>query len=160
MGSYRHLTRDDRDEIAVLKAAGWSQRRIAEAVGKSPSTISRELRRNALDCGRYSAHVADGAYMMRRQRCAVLEQDKRLAGFVRDRLTEAWSPQQISGWLRSGAELGLRAVAAETIYAATSAGAPPQPGRPATRSGTGFPSTRGPRASMTARSRATGKATW
>lgn len=117
MGAYRHLTRDDRDEIAVLKAAGWSQRRIAEAVGKSPSTISRELRRNALDCGRYSAHVADGAYMMRRQRCAVLEQDKRLAGFVRDRLTEAWSPQQISGWLQSGAESGLRAVAMETIYA-------------------------------------------
>ena len=117
MGAYRHLTRDNRDEIAVLKAAGWSQRRIAEAVGKSPSTISRELRRNALDCGRYSAHVADGAYMMRRQRCAVLEQDNRLAGIVRDRLTEAWSPQQISGWLQSGAESGLRAVAMETIYA-------------------------------------------
>ena len=35
MGAYRHLTRDDRDEIAILKAAGWSQRRIAEAIGNA-----------------------------------------------------------------------------------------------------------------------------
>ena len=117
MGCYRHLTRDDRDEIAVLRAAGHTMRAIAMAMGKAPSTISRELKRNALDSGRYAAHVADGAYMARRQRSALLERDKRLAGFVRDRLTEGWSPQQISGWLQSGAETGLRTVAMETIYA-------------------------------------------
>jgi transposase, IS30 family len=117
MGCYRHLTRDDREEIAVLRASGRSMRAIAAAVGKAPSSISRELKRNALDSGRYAAHVADGAYMARRQRLALLERDKRLAGFVRDRLTEGWSPQQISGWLQSGAELGLRAIAMETIYA-------------------------------------------
>ena len=117
MGCYRHLTRDDREEIAALRAAGHSMRAVAAAVGKAPSSISRELKRNALDSGRYAAHVADGAYMARRQRLALLERDKRLAGFVRDRLTEGWSPQQISGWLQSGAELGLRAIAMETIYA-------------------------------------------
>ena len=111
MGSYRHLSRDDRDGIAVLRAAGHSNAAIAGALRRSPSTISREVRRNALDTGRYSAPVADGAYMARRQRDAVLERDERLARFVRDRLTEGWSPQQISGWLRSGAEPGLRAVA-------------------------------------------------
>ena len=117
MGSYRHLTREDREQIATLTAAGWSRRRIAEAIGKAPSTISRELRRNALESGRYSAHVADGAYMARRQRPSRLESDQRLAGFVRQRLSESWSPQQISGWLRSGSEPGLCAVAMETIYA-------------------------------------------
>lgn len=117
MGTYRHLTRDDRDQIAVLKAAGWSQKRISGEVGKSPSTISRELRRNALDSGGYSAGVADGAYMERRQRPAILEQDAKLANFVRQRLSEAWSPEQISGWLQSGAEPGLCAIATETIYA-------------------------------------------
>jgi IS30 family transposase len=61
--------------------------------------------------------VADGAYMERRQRDAVLERDQRLGRFVRDRLAEGWSPQQISGWLRSGAEPGLWAVAMETVYA-------------------------------------------
>ena len=61
--------------------------------------------------------MADGAYMERRQRDAVLERDQRLGRFVRDRLAEGWSPQQISGWLHSGAEPGLRAVAMETVYA-------------------------------------------
>lgn len=117
MGFYRHLTREDREEIAVLRAAGHSMRAVAAAIGRAASTISRELKRNALDTGRYSAHVADGAYMARRQRPALLERDRRLAGFVRDRLTEGWSPQQISGWLQSGAEKGLLAVAMETIYA-------------------------------------------
>lgn len=117
MGSYRHLTREDREQIATLTAAGWSQVRIADEIGKAASTISRELRRNGLESGRYSAHVADGAYMARRQRPARLERDQRLAGFVRQRLSEGWSPQQISGWLRSGAEPGLCAVAMETIYA-------------------------------------------
>ena len=36
---------------------------------------------------------------------------------VRDRLAEGWSPEQISGWLKSGAEPGLCALAMETIYA-------------------------------------------
>lgn len=117
MGCYRHLTRDDREEIAVLRAAGRSMRSVSAAIGKAASTISREIKRNALDSGRYAAHVADGAYMARRQRPALLERDRRLAGFVRDRLTEGWSPQQISGWLQSGAESGLRAAAMETIYA-------------------------------------------
>ena len=61
MGAYRHLTRDDRDQIAGMLAAGLTQGQIAAAVGKSKSTISRELRRNALDSGGYSAGIADGA---------------------------------------------------------------------------------------------------
>lgn len=117
MGAYRHLSRDDRDQISGMLAAGLPQSQIAEAIGKSKSTISRELRRNALDSGGYSAATADGAYMERRQRRGTLERDTRLATFVRQRLSEAWSPQQISGWLQSGAEAGLRAVSMETIYA-------------------------------------------
>jgi len=117
MGRYRHLTPEDREQIAVLHAAGRTNRAIATVIGKSPSTIGRELRRNALESGRYSARAADGAYMARRQRDAILECDRRLARFVRDRLAEGWSPQQISGWLKSGAERGLGAVAMETIYA-------------------------------------------
>ncbi|MEM7523042.1 MAG: helix-turn-helix domain-containing protein [Pseudomonadota bacterium] len=104
MRSYRHLTRDDREQIAGMLAAGLPQRQTAEAVGKSKSTIRRELRRNALDSGGYSAGIADGAYMERRQRLATLERDTKLATFVRQRLSEGWSPQHISGWLQSGAE--------------------------------------------------------
>ena len=117
MGKYRHLTPEDREQIAVLHAAGRTNGAIAASIGRSPSTIGRELRRNSLESGRYSARAADGAYMARRQRDAILERDGRLARFVRDRLAEGWSPQQISGWLKSGTERGLGTVAMETIYA-------------------------------------------
>lgn len=117
MGIYRHLNCEDRDQIAVLLVAGHNNASIARMLGRSPSTISRELKRNSLQSGRYSAQIADGGYMHRRQRNAVIERDERLALFVRDRLAEGWSPQQISGWLRSGVETGLRAVAMETVYA-------------------------------------------
>ena len=117
METYRHLSCEDRDQIAILLVAGHNNSSIARILGRSPSTISRELKRNSLQNGRDSAQIADGAYMHRRQRNAVIERDERLALFVRDRLAEGWSPQQISGWLRSGVETGLRAVAMETIYA-------------------------------------------
>jgi len=116
MRSYQHLSREDREEIAVFRAAGHRLSAIARALDRSPSTICRELRRNALPSGRYSTQSADGAYMLRRQRDAVLEQDGRLAQFVRDRLAEGWAPEQIAGWLKAGNETGLRALCMETIY--------------------------------------------
>ena len=60
MGKYRHLTPEDREQIAVLHAAGWTNGAIAASIGRSPSTIGRELRRNSLESGRYSARAADG----------------------------------------------------------------------------------------------------
>ncbi len=65
MRSYHHLSREDREEIAVLRAAGHRLSAIARALGRSPSTISRELRRNALPSGRIFACSANGAYMLR-----------------------------------------------------------------------------------------------
>lgn len=60
--------------------------------------------------------MADGAYMLRRQRAAALETDAKLATYVTDRLTEGWTPEQIAGRLRLRIERGLRSVCAETIY--------------------------------------------
>ncbi|MDQ3245994.1 MAG: IS30 family transposase, partial [Pseudomonadota bacterium] len=116
MSGYSHLTAEERDRIAGLKAGGLSLRAIARALGRAASTISREVRRNALDSGAYRPHVADGSYMLRRQRTAALETDARLAAYVTDRLAEGWTPEQIAGRLRLGIETGLRAVCAETIY--------------------------------------------
>ena len=116
MSGYSHLTAEERDRLAGLMADGLSLRAIARALGRAASTISRELRRNALDSGAYRPHVADGAYMLRRQRAAALETDAKLAAYVTDRLGEGWTPEQIAGRLRLGIERGLRAVCAETIY--------------------------------------------
>jgi IS30 family transposase len=116
MPGYSHLTADERDRLAELKADGLSLQAIGRALGRAASTISRELRRNALDSGAYRPQVADGAYMLRRQRAAILETDLKLANYVTARLSEGWTPEQIAGRLRLGIETGLRAVRAETIY--------------------------------------------
>jgi len=101
----------------VLKAEGLSLRAIAARLGRAASTISRELRRNALPKGGYLPVHAEGCYLERRQRPAILERDAKLARFVRERLLEGWTPEQIAGWLKRGEERGLRPVATETIYA-------------------------------------------
>ena len=85
--AYSHLTAEERDRLAGLMADGLSLRSIAKALGRAVSTISRELRRNALDSGAYRPHVADGAYMLRRQRAAALETDAKLVAYVTDRLS-------------------------------------------------------------------------
>ena len=115
MSGYSHLTAEERDRIAGLKADGLSLGAIARALGRAASTISREIGRNALESGAYRPHVADGAYMLRRQRKATIETDAKLAAYVTDRLTEGWTPEQVAGRLRLGIEPGLRAVCAETI---------------------------------------------
>ncbi len=97
MSGYAHLTADERDRLAGLKADGLSLRAIARALGRAASTISREFKRNALESGAYRPHVADGSYMLRRQRASVLETDKALAAYVTDRLAEGWTPEQIAG---------------------------------------------------------------
>ncbi len=109
MPGYSHLTRLERDQIADLTAQGFGVTAIARAIGRAPSTISRELRRNAHADGTYRPIFAEGSYRYRRQRAAILENDKALRSFVVDRLSEGWTPEQITGWLRRGIEIGLRA---------------------------------------------------
>ena len=117
MRSYSHLSDDERDQIGILRAAGRSMGAIARALGRAKTTISRELQRNALPSGGYSPLHAAGAYQLRRRREAILEREAALRLFVGDRLAEGWTPEQISGWLKSGNEPRLRAIGCETIYA-------------------------------------------
>src|SRR6476659_7232626 len=64
----RYLSFAERDEIALARAAGESVRGIALRLGRSPSTISRELRRNAQAPGRYRATSAHAAAWVRASR--------------------------------------------------------------------------------------------
>jgi IS30 family transposase len=117
MSGGTHLTLDERERLAALKAEGLGLRAIARELGRAASTVSRELRRNALPKGGYLPVHAEGCYLERRQRSAILERDERLGRFVRERLLEGWTPEQIAGWLKRGEECSLRTVATETIYA-------------------------------------------
>src|ERR1019366_8443542 len=59
--SGRYLSFAEREEIALLRAKGLGVREIARRIGRSPSTISRELRRNAAPRGGYLEYRASTA---------------------------------------------------------------------------------------------------
>ncbi len=88
----RYLSFEEREEIAVLRAQGAGVREIARRLGRSPSTISRELRRNAATRGGkldYRASVAQwkADLMARRPKAAKLAANPRLSEYVQERLS-------------------------------------------------------------------------
>ena len=86
-------------QIADLRAAGAGVRAIAERTGRSPSTISRELRRNRdPDSGRYRPFTAHKLAVQRRARPrpGKIAADPVLRQFVVG-LEKRWSPQQVAG---------------------------------------------------------------
>ena len=94
----RYLSLDERTVIADLRREGCSLRRIAAELGRSPATISRELRRNADDRGRYLPRSADKAAVERcgRPRARRVLIDDELQAVVRDLLGKRWSPEQVA----------------------------------------------------------------
>lgn len=116
--SFHHLTSSDRARLAALKRAGHNQKRIAALLGKDPSTISRELRRNKTRRG-YHARIAGQKASQRRlhanQRFRKLVPGARLTAYVTTRLKQYWSPEQIAG--RLARETGTQVISYPTIYA-------------------------------------------
>ena len=111
---YNHLDIDARYELFRLREAGIAQKEIAVLMNRSESTISRELRRNALPKGGYRPGSADRIALSRRRRSSKLERLNMLGSHVRDRLAMGWSPEQIAGRLRlEGSEHGI---SHESIY--------------------------------------------
>src|SRR6478609_7247554 len=112
------LSLREREEISRGLAAGESRRSIAGRLGRSPSTIVREVARNGDAC-RYRACAADRAALVRarRPKVAKLVACPRLRAVVEAKLELRWSPQQISGWLvdQFPDDLEMR-VSHETIY--------------------------------------------
>jgi IS30 family transposase len=100
--SPRYLSEPERIQIADLLAARTSLRAIAEQLGRAPSTISREIRRNRDPDERYRPHHADHAARCRagkpRQRRVAV--DKALAEVVQRLLAKRWSLEQVAHELR------------------------------------------------------------
>jgi IS30 family transposase len=70
MSGGTHLRLEEREQLTALRAEGLSLRTIAARLGRAASTVSRELRRNALPRGGYLPVHAEGCYLERRQRPA------------------------------------------------------------------------------------------
>jgi len=121
-GSGRYLSLAEREEIAAGAAAGEAVRAIAARLGRAPSTVSREVRRNGtLVQGRYryrAVAAQDRAEeRARRPKPAKLAVSAELREYVQGRLQRNWSPEEISARLKL--EFPGRAemrVSPETIY--------------------------------------------
>ena len=116
--SARALSSADREEISRGLAGNQSLRAIGRTVGRPAGTISREIARNG-GRGHYRATAADAAAWRRAKRpkrCRLAEQPA-LCAVVATKLRAAWSPQQISGWLKTTyPNESAMAVSPETIY--------------------------------------------
>lgn len=116
--SLRSLSLAEREEVSRALVAGRSIRSIATTLGRAPSTISREIRRNGgAEC--YRASHADQAAWNRahRPKACKLALHPALAKRVADKLQQQWSPQQIAGWLmRTYPDDATCQISHETIY--------------------------------------------
>ena len=118
--SGRYLNRDERYEIARLREAGLSIRAIGGRMGRSASTICRELDRNAGPRpGSYQPERADRMAWdrQRRPKPSLLSQNPALRAEVQEKLDLRYSPEQISGRLKVKypGDPGMH-VSHETIY--------------------------------------------
>jgi transposase, IS30 family len=102
--SGRYLSLLERQRIATLRERGLGVREIARRLGRSPSTISRELRRHLRphDRGIYDGDLAHARARerSRRPRRPLLSREPELRQIVQDKLKEEWSPAQIAAHLR------------------------------------------------------------
>ncbi|MFB9121611.1 IS30 family transposase [Bergeyella porcorum] len=112
---YKHLTLEQRYAIKAYLESGITQKFIAEKLGVSESTISRELARNRLKQGGYSPKQAQELTNIRKERFAVDRRfTKSVQKFIDEKLTqEQWSPEQIVGYCK---RLNINMVSVERIY--------------------------------------------
>ena len=115
----KHLTLEERDRIAQLRYQEADQKEIAQALRRSPATISRELRRNGTGGDYYAAQAQRESQRRRRERPLVRKmEDPQINQQVRSGLTHEWSPEQISGRMKQQRpDDDKRTVSPQTIYA-------------------------------------------
>ena len=123
--SGRYLSLEERLQIADLYLGGAGVRAIAVGIGRSPATVSRELRRNgsaptARRAGKYAPYAAQKQAELRGRRPKASKFDHaELATVVQSRLCVKWSPEQISLHLAEAfPERAEMRVCPETIYQA------------------------------------------
>ena len=114
----KQITDDQRNQIYALKRAGHKQKEIAKLLRKSPSAISRELKRNLTKQGVYLPRNARLKKKARRieanSRFRKIENNDALKRYIFYKLKMYWSPEQISGrWNR---EHVIGKIGKDTIY--------------------------------------------
>jgi transposase, IS30 family len=110
MKTHHKLSSRERDQIAYWRAIGVRIREIARRLGRSPSSISDEVKRNRID-GIYHSIHAHKASEARKRSCHkkyLLMSNIALQSYVLEKLDCGWSPEQIAGRLRREIKEGKR----------------------------------------------------
>ena len=112
--TYRQITSGERYMLAALRTQGCNASEIARVLGRHPSSISREIRRNGCNDGAYRPSKADRRTRGRRSRS---RRNRRFTGddirLVEGLLPHLWSPEQVAAWLKRH---GMLSISHETIY--------------------------------------------
>ena len=123
MRHYKHLTIEEREKLYLMKNLGYSKRKIAQELGRSPSTISRELKRGRCGWRPYSPSTAQIRYEKRRKKCGKKHKLSipKYRETVRKLIEEQhWSPEQIANRLKL--ENNPLQISYASIYRAINAG--------------------------------------
>lgn len=114
MKTYAHLKFEERFVIEKLLLGKIAVREIASFLGRSPNTISLEIKKNMVK-GNYEAEKAEQKVRARRWRakrqCLKVAMDSFLVNFVETKLKAKWSPTQISGYLKATLDINCSAKA-------------------------------------------------
>lgn len=98
--NYHHLSIEERSCIRKYYKDGLSYREIGRLLGRSPSTISREIRRNCSFMNAkpaYYPHTAQKKYLLRRSYChRGMFWNQEVICYIEDKLRATWSPEQIA----------------------------------------------------------------
>jgi transposase, IS30 family len=110
MNKHHKITALERDQIAWWLAGGVTIREMARRLGRSPSSIAAELKRNQADgvYGSIKAHQAAEAQKRNSHQKYLLRHCPTLQGFVLEKLKLGWFPQQVSGRLKKEITEGVR----------------------------------------------------
>ena len=103
MKKHTKLSKVERSEISILLNKGYSMRKIAETLERSPNTISYEIRNNSVN-GIYNAIKANKkAHLAKRMsnfQWSKINKNKRLRTYIIKKLKQAWNPDEISGRMK------------------------------------------------------------
>lgn len=116
---YEHIKKAERSEISILLKKRYSYSNIAEALGRNKSAISREIRKNSTKKV-YDPEKADAKARVKRlyskYQGMKIVGDKELRNYVETKLTEDWSPEEISGRIKEEESQRIKYISPKSIY--------------------------------------------
>jgi IS30 family transposase len=103
--SFTHFTPENKNELSILLNAGLKQNKIAKLLGKTPSAVCQEIKRNPANTKTgYSAKIAKANYTNRRieanKRFRKIDNNIWIRNYIVRNIKKYWSPEQIAGRIK------------------------------------------------------------